>query len=56
MYMVWTYFRFHNIYTLPFAKLSQYLTDIPFFIMIEDHSTILRGEYYVILAIPFGMT
>ena len=52
MYMVWAGFCFYYFYAFPLTQFSFYLSYVLFDFPIFHLSTILRGNHFVILAIP----
>ena len=51
--MIWANFRFHDVYALPFTQLSENLSHFFPVLSVENFSPVLRGENYVVFAIPF---
>ena len=55
MYMIRTCFCFMYFYSFHFAQFPQYLSYICFYLPVYNLPSILRGKYYMVLAIPLRM-
>lgn len=55
MNMVWTTFRFNNVYCSPLTKFSQNLSYCPLLFSIKYLTAIFGGKNDMIFTIPFRM-
>ena len=54
--MVRTTLCLDDIHSLPFTQLAQNFAYNTLFLTIENLATIFEGKYYMIFAVPFGMS